>query len=152
MAKTCKNPNCNSPVFSNGLCKYCVRPLYAKRAKERRRKKRERGLSKHQKRKQNERAAMRKKWEKSLIDDPRRPYCVCENCSVRIYLMQPGNIAHIVSKGALNAARCDLENLAILCLNCHFVLDNDSNEKLEPLFQQKINETKTKIKAKYSKF
>lgn len=93
---------------------------------------------------------MREFFAKQLKDYGTYEAANCKNCGAIISEFQPGNVAHIISKGALPAARTDPANMVVVCLQCHQQMDFVQRYAMNTDFVSYITEREAAIKRAYS--
>lgn len=186
MGKTCTYPGCDYPSFNNrGLevegekkpaCKIHMQPIYTKRwhdnvkasgktyslprNKPLQRKNNNQGgkLTKAAKikREGKEIAMMRLIWENRKTDMGNFEFCKCECTGVMITKFNPMNFAHVVSKGALVAAKLDPQNIVVVLDWVHTQMDAQYEGKTRedfatshPKFYDKLQNISLKMKQLY---
>ena len=156
MPKTCNEEGCHNPVWSKGLCKWHTpkKPITPRKPLKRT-KLSNKPTKRHKDSKDAEYAAMWVKWNLNILtDDAGREYNVCECSGERLYDFQPYHLAHVISKGQLPAARCDIDNFVIVSMETHNAMDGtDANGHvrgdLEPSFLERLENISEKIRARY---
>jgi hypothetical protein len=142
--KTCKVCQKERFIFSKGRCKGCSNIEYQQKSKQRliekaktEKPKPKKQTERHKVAKDAERVAMEVFWN-TQTDIEGKAYC--QECLKLGYsnewsclgsTFNPYNVAHIISKGANPAFRCDLRNFILLCAEHHNQFDAGKRTEMQ---------------------
>lgn len=99
--------------------------------------------------KDSEYSAMRTKWRTLEMRDG-GVYCM--ECGKDLGgEMQPGNMAHVLSKGSYPSFRCDLRNLVAMCYEHHQMMDGQVDGKVRSDMgcYEELMDISNKLKREY---